>query len=147
MANSLAPLAALNKAIRDNDVAEVTRQLGGEPGLRAIECAPGLSRWEWRITEPRLVNPFGLVRGGCMSILADAAMSTAIGTVLADGELATTAEMKVSFLRPTTPGTLHAEGRVVHRGSRVAFLEAQIHDAKRALVATVSSTWTVLRAG
>ncbi|MBI3389129.1 MAG: PaaI family thioesterase [Deltaproteobacteria bacterium] len=142
----LAPLTALNRAIRDNDVAEVTRQLSGEPALRAIECAPGVSRWEWDVTESRLINPFGLVRGGCLSIVADAAMSSAIGAVLDDGELATTAELKISFLRAAKPGLLRAEGRVVQKGRRLAFLETQIRDARGELVATVTSTWTVMRA-
>jgi len=80
-------------------------------------------------------------------VFADALMSSAIGALLSDGELATTAEMKVAFLRPATPGLLRGEARVVHKGSRVAFLEAQIRDGKDQLLATVTSTWTVIRSG
>jgi len=144
---TLAPLAALNRAIRDNDVAEVTRQLSSEPGLRAVECTAAASRWEWQLDEGRLINPFGFLRGGYVSVFADALMSSAIGALLSDGELATTAEMKVAFLRPATPGLLRGEARVVHKGSRVAFLEAQIRDGKDQLLATVTSTWTVIRSG
>ena len=142
---SFAPLSALNRAIRENDLAEVTRQLSSEPGLRAVDCRAGISRWEWDLADPRLINPFGFVRGGYASVFADALMSSAIGSLLAEGELATTAEMKIAFLQPAAPGRLRGEGRVVRKGSRVAFLEAEIRDAADQLLTTVTSTWTVIR--
>jgi uncharacterized protein (TIGR00369 family) len=145
MATRFAPLSDLNRAIRENDAAEVTRQLGPEPGMRAVEFAPGLSRWEWQADGARVVNPFGFLRGGYLSVFAGAAIDSAIGSVLADGELATTAEMKICYVKPAKPGLLHCEGRVVHKGSRVAFVEAHVRDGEGNLLATVTSTWTVIR--
>ena len=141
-----APLSALNRAIRENDLVEVTRQLGPEPGMRAVEFAPGLSRWQWEATAARVVNPFGFVRGGYLSVFAGALIDSAIGTALAEGELATTAEMKISYIKPAKPGVLQGEGRIVQKGSRVAFVEARISNAQGDLVASVTSTWTVMRA-
>ncbi|HUI26088.1 MAG TPA: PaaI family thioesterase [Candidatus Kryptonia bacterium] len=142
-----APLTALNRAIRENDLDEVTRQLAPEPGMRAVEFAPGLSRWEWEASAAHVINPFGFVRGGYLSVFAGAVIDSAIGTVLADGELATTAEMKIAYLKPAKPGVLHGEGNVVQKGSRVAFVEARIANAAGDPVASVTSTWTIMRAG
>jgi uncharacterized protein (TIGR00369 family) len=147
MDRSLTPLTSLNRAIRDNDVDTVTRQLGSEAGMRAVELSPGLSRWEWEARDARLVNPFGFLRGGTLASFADPVMSSAIGSLLDDGEFATTAEFKISFLKPARPGLLRAEGRVIHKGTRVAFVEARVHRADDDLMAVVSSTWTVLRSG
>jgi len=143
----LQTLSELNRAIRNNDVATVTQQLAaGEPGLLALEFAPGVSRWEWAATDPRWRNPFGYLRGGCLTTFADTLMSSAIGSVLEKDELATTAEIKVSFLHAAPVGLIRGEARVIHKGRRVAFLEAEISSQEAQLLATASSTWTVLRA-
>lgn len=49
-------------------------------------------------------------------------------------------ELKVSFLQRVGPGRVVAEGRVQRMGRRVAFLEASLHGADGALLATASST-------
>ena len=60
------------------------------------------------------------------------------------GEFATTAELKISFLKPVAKGLVRGEGKVLRKGKQVAFVEAVIKNAKDDLVATVSSTWTVV---
>jgi len=143
---TLAPLTALNRAILENDLAEVSRQLGPEPGMRALEFTSGQSRWEWDASSERVVNPFGFVRGGYLGVFVGALIDSAIGTVLAEGELATTAELNISYIRPTKPGRLIGEGHVVQKGSRVGFVEARIRNADGDLVASATSTWTIVRA-
>ena len=104
----------------------------------------GTSRWVWDATQARVLNPFGTVSGGYLTVFADELLGSALGSVLAPGEFATTAELKISFLKPVRPGTLHGEGKVVRKGTRVAFVEATIRTADEDLVGTVSSTWTVV---
>ena len=77
-------------------------------------------------------------------MFADELMASAIGSVLDTGELATTAELKISFLKPVAKGLLRGEGKVLRKGRRVAFVEARITNAKDDLVGLVTSTWTVV---
>jgi uncharacterized protein (TIGR00369 family) len=143
---SLAALDELNRAIREKRVAEVTRVLGREPGMRAVELDRGVSRWAWTPEDERARNPFGLVWGGYLAVFVDALLSSAIGGVLDPGELATTADLRLDFLRPAKFAGLRGEGRVVQKGSRVAFVEATVTTEGGEALVRASSTWTVLRA-
>lgn len=142
----LAALTELNRAIRENRTEEVTRALGREPGMRAVHCESPLARWRWDPADERVRNPFGFIHGGYLAVFVDALLSSAIGSVLEDGELATTADLRLEFIRPARYAPLRGEGRVLHKGSRVAFVEAEVCSASEELLVRASSTWTVLRA-
>ena len=141
----LAAVTDLNRAIQANQVEEVTRRLGREPGMRALGFESGASRWEWHPSDERCRNPFGFLYGGYLAVFVDTVLSSTIGTVLAEGELAMTAEFKLEFLRPVPFAPLRGSGHVRHKGSRVAFVEAQLESESGELLVTASSTWTVLR--
>ncbi|TWT91832.1 hypothetical protein Pla100_48700 [Neorhodopirellula pilleata] len=86
----------------------------------------------------------GRVHGGLVSALADAAMGIAFGRTLLDTEDFSTIEMKVSFIRPVREGLLSADAKVIQRGLRIGFVECVITDQRGKLIATGSSTCTVL---
>ncbi|WP_430454349.1 PaaI family thioesterase [Rhodopirellula europaea] len=96
---------------------------------------------------PQHHNPMGRVHGGLVSALADAAMGIAFGRTLLSSEDFSTIEMKVNFIRPIREGRLSAKAVVIQRGLRIGFVECQITDKRGKLVATASSTCTVLAGG
>lgn len=112
--------------------------------MRPVRFGPGTSLWEWEATQERVLNPFGYISGGYLTVFADELLGSAIGSVLDEGELATTAELKISFLKPVARGLVCGEGRVLRKGKRVAFVEATIKNTRDEVVAIVSSTWTVM---
>jgi acyl-coenzyme A thioesterase PaaI-like protein len=65
--------------------------------------------------------------------------------MLEAGELAMTAEFKVTFLSALTPGRLEGTARVIRRSRSLAFLEAQVAGEDGQAAVTASSTWAVLR--
>ena len=69
-----------------------------------------------------------IVHGGLVATLLDTAMGSACFSVLEDGETFLTADLNVEFFRPARPGTLSAEGRVVHRTKRMVFCAADLQD-------------------
>jgi len=142
----LSPVEKLNQALRDNRPEDFISPLHREFGMRPLRFGPGTSWWEWEATQERVLNPFGYVSGGYLTVFADELMSSAIGSVLEAGELATTAELKMSFLKPVAKGLVRGEGKVLRKGKRVAFVEATIKNVQDEIVATVSSTWTVVAA-
>jgi uncharacterized protein (TIGR00369 family) len=73
-------------------------------------------------------NPIGVVHGGLAATMLDSVMGCAVHSTLPPGTLYTTLEMKVNLVRAITTGTgpIVAEGKLVHRGSRVATAEGRL---------------------
>jgi uncharacterized protein (TIGR00369 family) len=87
-----------------------------------------------------------IIHGGLVATLLDTAMGGACRSVLGDGESFLTADLHVEFLRSSRPGTLRAEGKVVHRTKRVVFCAAELYDAAGEHLAGARCT-QVLRSG
>jgi uncharacterized protein (TIGR00369 family) len=139
-----APLAELNQLIKENRVGEYTSP-NLALGMKPIEFGTGSSRWAWTQQPPSALNPFGTIQGGYLAVFIDELFSTAIASVLEDGEWAMTAEFKISFLRALQPAALEGRGTVQRRSRTLAFLEAQVIGADGRVAATASSTWAISR--
>ncbi|MBX3479840.1 MAG: PaaI family thioesterase [Caulobacter sp.] len=87
-----------------------------------------------------LCNPMGQIQGGFVSAMLDECMSVA--GVVASGMTCVmpTLEMKTSFFRPATPGSLRGVGRVVRWGKTIAFLEGELFDDQQRLLAKATAT-------
>jgi uncharacterized protein (TIGR00369 family) len=94
---------------------------------------------------PRHANPMGTLHGGILCDIADAAMGTAFGSGLQEGESMTTIELKINFFRPFWNGLLRAEAHVLRRGKSVGYVECEIKDDRGRLVAKAGSTLMTLR--
>jgi uncharacterized protein (TIGR00369 family) len=92
-------------------------------------------------------NPMGTMHGGIVATLVDTAMGCALSSTLPADAGFTTLELSTNFVRPitTATGRVHAEGRVVHGGGRVATTEARVYDDAGTLYAHAKSTCLVLR--
>jgi uncharacterized protein (TIGR00369 family) len=80
-----------------------------------------------------LGNPLGVIQGGVVTALADAAMAAATTSVLEDEEIQksaiTTVDIFARFIRPVNAkkvDTLRAEARVVRAGGRLVWAEADV---------------------
>ena len=94
--------------------------------------------------QPRHLNLSGTLHGGMIATLADTAAGLAYRTGLDEGASALTSSLSVTFLRPGGLGTVTAKGRVVKRGSRFGYAEADVVDADGTLLARAAATFTVL---
>lgn len=121
-------------------------QLIGLEVLPPAENAPGTAEVMLNVDQ-RMHNPMGMVHGGVVSLLADAAMGIAFGRVLSEKYGFATIEMKTNYIRPVKETRLHATGKLVQRGLRIGFLECRIVDHRGKLVATASCTCTVTSLG
>jgi uncharacterized protein (TIGR00369 family) len=85
-------------------------------------------------------NPAGHVQGGCLAAMLDDTMGPALAAMLAEGELAPTLNLNVSFERPARVGTIVGKGRVLKRGRDVCFLAGELyHDGQRLAAATATA--------
>lgn len=117
-------------------------------GFLLTEVGEGFARFEG---EPAFehYNPLGTVHGGWAATILDSALGCAVHATLAPGEGYTTAEFKVNLVRPifSTSGRLVCDGRVIHRGRRMATSEATLKDAAGKLLAHGVETCMIFPAG
>jgi uncharacterized protein (TIGR00369 family) len=78
------------------------------------------------VVEHQHTNLFGNTHGGAIASLADSACGVSLAVALERDEYAVTQHLDVSYLKPSTKGILHAEGRVLSRGKNSAVLEADV---------------------
>jgi 1,4-dihydroxy-2-naphthoyl-CoA hydrolase len=94
--------------------------------------------------QDRVRQPFGIVHGGVYSAMAESLASWATALVVkADGDLAMGQSNFTSFLRPVSEGTVHAEGRRLHRGRTSWVWEVEFTDDQGRLCATTRVTMAV----
>lgn len=108
-------------------------------GARITESEPGRVVLELE-AGPEHRHGGGVVQGGVITQIADAAMGMSLATLQEDGLWNTTIELKINFLRPVVSGRLRAVGRVVEMKQTLLFSEADVLDDKGRLVARASST-------
>ena len=108
------------------------RLVSADHGVAVLEGTPGVEH----------TNPLGIVHGGFAATLLDAALWSAVQSTLEAGFINTTLELKVNYTRPMNAmtGTVTCEGRVVHRGSKVATAEATLKGPDGKLYAHGTST-------
>jgi uncharacterized protein (TIGR00369 family) len=114
-------------------------------GMRLAAFSTGEALVELDATAAH-ANPMGTVQGGVLAAVADAAMGWAYMTTLGDGEIYTTVEMKVNFLRAVRTGRISARARVKNAGRTLGLIECDVLDASNKLVAHAVSTCMILRA-
>jgi uncharacterized protein (TIGR00369 family) len=108
-------------------------------GARIIESEPGRVVLELE-AGPQHRHGGGVVQGGVITQIADAAMGMSLATLQEDGLWNTTIELKINFIRPVVSGRIRAVGRVVEIKQTLMFSEADVLDAQDRLVARASST-------
>lgn len=108
-------------------------------GARISEAAPGRVVVEL-IAGPQHRHGGGVVQGGVITQIADAAMGMSLATLQEEGMWNTTIELKINFIRPFVAGRLRAVGRVIQMRDTLLFSEADVLDDADRMVARASST-------
>lgn len=90
------------------------------------------------------LNLMGTVHGGVLATLADTATGLAYRTVLEPGATFTTIQLQVTYLAAGRAGRIVARGRVVKRGRRTGYAEANVVDAEDRLLARATALLAVM---
>ncbi len=117
-------------------------------GWSLVEVGPGHSILEWTPTEDHSfrAGDIWIVHGGMVTAILDTAMGQATWSLLNDGEVFLTSDLRTEFYRPTHPGTIRAHGHIVHKTRRVTFAAAELYDADDKLLASCRATNQTLTA-
>ena len=108
-------------------------------GIEFVDVEIGWARMRMLFAE-KLTNSTGVSHGGALFTLADSAASMALVSMAAKGEVVTTVEMKINFLKPFTGGEAVAEARILHCGKTTALGDVEIKDSNGSLIAKGSAT-------
>ncbi|MDC0335297.1 PaaI family thioesterase [Pseudodesulfovibrio sp.] len=108
-------------------------------GMEVVEIAPDRAVLRLPV-KPELIQGAGLAAGGVLAALLDETMAHAVLGGNNPGELTTTIDMNVSFLRPVNKhATLTCEAHVTKRGKRIIFASATVrNNGHQAATATAS---------
>lgn len=112
--------------------------------LLEVDHARGTIKIEFQ-AKPEFVNPIGILHGGFLAAMLDETLGGAVMATLKGEQFAPTIELKVNFIRSAQVGTLVAEGRVLHRGLSVVFLQGELRTVDGLLIATASATAQIQR--
>jgi 1,4-dihydroxy-2-naphthoyl-CoA hydrolase len=114
-------------------------------GATALKVGPDevVLRLEWDATR---CTSGGLLHGGALMALADAAGGMCAFANLPDGATGTaTVTSATNFLRPVTGGHVEAAARPLNLGRTVIVVDTELRDADGRLAARVTQTQAVLR--
>lgn len=110
-------------------------------GLRVNDFGPG--RVSMSLTPAQAhANPQGSVAGGIIAAALDTAAAWSCDLLCSEGNICTTVDLKVNFLRPlaVTDGDVDVVATALHSGSRIMVSEAKMsgRDGKLMAVALVT---------
>ena len=96
--------------------------------------------------KPEFCNPAGFIQGGILGAMLDDTMGPAV-FVMTDGRRYTaTITMTVNFLAPAMVGPITGEASVTQLGKTIAFVEAKLIAAHRAVIATATASVRLVEA-
>jgi len=129
----------LLRAIVDGEIPQPP--ISATLGFRIVAADEGVARFVGQPAESHY-NPMGQVHGGWACTLLDSAMGSAVMTTC-DRETGYTTTQLAVYLTATidaSTGPVTAEGRVVHRGRRIATAEARLTDGRGRLLAHATTS-------
>jgi uncharacterized protein (TIGR00369 family) len=96
----------------------------------------------WKV-DPRFFHERGSLFGGFLAVLSDHALAMVTMSVLEDGEVFSTSDLRTSFFRPVTEGELSIEATVLHRGRSMIQAEVVFTRADGKLVGKATATQVI----
>jgi len=115
--------------------AGIRKKLAANPfikfvGIQVPQLGQGYARFLLPF-KPELANTIGLMQGGVIAALADEAVAYALYSLVPEGEMFNTVEMKINFLGPVKEGDVVAEARIAKRGRTISLGEFEVRQADR----------------
>jgi acyl-CoA thioesterase len=114
-------------------------------GLQMIERGGGGCKMAIAIDSERHFNPHGVAHGGVAYTLADTAMGGALSSLLDDDQWCATLEIKCNYHVGVHEGLLTCEAQVVHRGKRIANIDARLFQDGR-MVCSANGNFAIFAA-
>jgi uncharacterized protein (TIGR00369 family) len=95
---------------------------------------------------PWFANSSGLISGGVLAVIGDAALGSVVHSDVGRGQGMTTAELSLALMRPVVPdpdAVITGSGQLIHRGRTVGISEAFLYDPGDELIAHGTTRCTI----
>jgi uncharacterized protein (TIGR00369 family) len=114
-------------------------------GTDFVDATLGTSTWKLPVT-PWLQSSAGVLTGGVMAFIADAALGGALYTTFPPNTVLATSELSMNFLRPPGPDTeaIIARAKLIQAGRSQGLTEASVEDADGRLLAHATSRCVIM---
>jgi acyl-CoA thioesterase len=115
--------------------ASIRQRLAANPfikfvGIQVPQLGKGYARFLLPF-KPELANSIGLLQGGVLAALGDETVAFALYSLVQEGEMINTVEMKINFLAAVKEGEIIAEARIAKRGRTISLGEFEVRQADR----------------
>lgn len=116
----------------------------GLMGIDVVSMESGKAELTMMV-RPDMLNGVGWLQGGMLAAIADEAMALALYPMLAETEGIATISESTSFVKGVRNGVIHAEGRVIKKGRRVAFTESEVYTSgpEKTILSRTSAAFAV----
>ncbi|KQZ61869.1 phenylacetic acid degradation protein [Sphingopyxis sp. Root1497] len=114
-------------------------------GMKMIERGDGRCTMAIDINAKQHFSPQRAAHGGVAYSLADSAMGGALTSLLPDDYWCATLEIKFNYHVRVGEGRLTCEASVLHRGKRIANIEARLYQDER-LVSSANGSFAIFPA-
>lgn len=111
--------------------------------MQVVSITLDHARVELKVEKCHL-QPFGIVHGGVLATLIDAATFWSVFLRLPEDSGMVNIDLKLNYLKPGSTGLLTAEGHAIRSGRSISYAEASVKDADGALLAHGTSTLMAL---
>lgn len=101
-----------------------------------VECA----------VRDELLNSAGVLHGGVLATVADAAVGIALARHFGGKRAMTTIELKINYLRPVPAGKVLARARLLKVGTTICVGRVDVKDSSGKIVAAALVSYMLLRA-
>lgn len=91
-----------------------------------------------------LLNSAGVLHGGVLATVADAAVGIALARHFGGKRAFTTTELKINYMRPVAEGKVRARARLLKVGSRICVGAVEMKNAADQLVAAALLSYMLL---
>jgi len=112
-------------------------------GIELVDIKKGWAKLRLPFSE-KLIHPYGIVNGGAIFSLADAAVAMALIGLIERDEQFTTIEMNINYVRPFGDGEITAEAKIVNKGRSTALGDVDIIDQRGRLIAKSKATYMIM---
>ncbi|MCP3978752.1 MAG: hotdog fold thioesterase [bacterium] len=109
-------------------------------GTRLVHRGDGEAEVQLEL-QPHHLNRRGVAHGGVIASLLDSALGMAVISSMPAEWWCATTSLTTNFVDGPRGGRLVGTGRVVRRGSSIAFAEGEVRDERGRVVATASGSW------
>ncbi|MFC7392431.1 PaaI family thioesterase [Scopulibacillus cellulosilyticus] len=93
---------------------------------------------------PFVLNPLKIVHGGITATFADTVMGTLVNELLPENKRCVTSELKLNYLKPATGSKLKCKAELVHRGSHICFVTANILTEDEEIAAYAAGSFFII---